>query len=533
MNKKLRNSLLLLIMICCTYCSCNQKHQGRKSDSYTQMKKNLQSIILRDKNNIIPSSDDSIKSVYNYFMENGEDSDKQKVNFYMASTYRDLNDNPRALNYFLKAQEIGESNDDIDAILQIKTYSQLAYIYCIQNNYREAMFIAEKECSIAKKAHCVTVWNIMDMVTPAFALNDTIKASKLDNITMKIIKNSHDYSKFSEIIAELLYNNTIWNKKDAADSCYNLIKQIKQQDRPHNYYTAIGAYYYKYVSKDSAANIYKEQMEKCHRLRSRHDAANGLMKYYAYKKQYKLSTKYALLLNDIKDSIEIEEAKDQTKNTYNEFRYQQNKRIQEKAHEEIEVARNRFVVCLFILVIFILVTTCLYYYRKKEIAEKLLNKDKAIKNAQFVIKKKDIELNDKKKELSELDEELSRTEENLELKMSQNKQLMKFAFMKKISSNASEIIDKFKKASEGQNNITEKEWQELFAAVDKLYPGFSAMVQNKIPKISNELLITAYLLKIGMTNPQIMRLTNFPHQTVWRRTKKVESLLCDELKFIP
>ena len=334
------------------------------------------------------------------------------------------------------------------------------------------------------------------------------------------------------MIAELLYNNTIWNKKDAADSCYNLIKQIKQQDRPHNYYTAMGAYYYKYVSKDSAANIYKEQMEKCHRLRSRHDAANGLMKYYACKQQYKLSTKYALLLNDIKDSIEIEEAKDQTKNTYNDFKYQQNKLIQEKAHEEIEVARNRFVVCLFILVIFILVTTCLYYYRKKEIAEKLLNKDKAIKNAQFVIKKKDIELNDKKKKLSELGEELSRTEENLELKMSQNKQLMKFAFMKKISSNASEIIDKFKKASEGQNNITEKEWQELFAAVDKLYPGFSAMVQNKIPKISNELLITAYLLKIGMTNPQIMRLTNFPHETEWKIIKKIETLLGDELRFI-
>lgn len=55
------------------------------------------------------------------------------------------------------------------------------------------------------------------------------------------------------------------------------------------------------------------------------------------------------------------------------------KLIKEKAHEEIEVARNRFVVCLFILVIFILVTTCLYYYRKKKIAEKLLNKDKAIK----------------------------------------------------------------------------------------------------------------------------------------------------------
>lgn len=36
-----------------------------------------------------------------------------------------------------------------------------------------------------------------------------------------------------------------------------------------------------------------------------------------------------------------------------------------------------------------------------------------------------------------------------------------------------------------------------------------------------------------MTSPQIMRLTNFPHQTVWRRTKKVESLLGDELKFIP
>lgn len=33
-----------------------------------------------------------------------------------------------------------------------------------------------------------------------------------------------------------------------------------------------------------------------------------------------------------------------------------------------------------------------------------------------------------------------------------------------------------------------------------------------------------------MTSPQIMRLTNFPHQTGWRIIKRVETLLGDELK---
>ena len=38
--------------------------------------------------------------------------------------------------------------------------------------------------------------------------------------------------------------------------------------------------------------------------------------------------------------------------------------------------------------------------------------------------------------------------------------------------------------------------------------------------------------KILMTSPQIMRLTNFPHETEWRIIKKVETLLGDELRFI-
>ncbi len=35
-----------------------------------------------------------------------------------------------------------------------------------------------------------------------------------------------------------------------------------------------------------------------------------------------------------------------------------------------------------------------------------------------------------------------------------------------------------------------------------------------------------------MTSPQIMRLTNFPHETEWKIIKKIETLLGDELRFI-
>ena len=60
-----------------------------------------------------------------------------------------------------------------------------------------------------------------------------------------------------------------------------------------------------------------------------------------------------------------------------------------------------------------------------------------------------------------------------------------------------------------------------------MYPDFKDKVQERIKRLSEPTLRTCYLLKIGMTNPQIENLMDVPHQTVWYRVRKIEDAMGD------
>ena len=51
------------------------------------------------------------------------------------------------------------------------------------------------------------------------------------------------------------------------------------------------------------------------------------------------------------------------------------------------------------------------------------------------------------------------------------------------------------------------------------------LLLNKIKRINEPLLRVCYLLKIGLTGPQIVNLTGYPRQTVWVRIKRIEAVL--------
>jgi hypothetical protein len=97
--------------------------------------------------------------------------------------------------------------------------------------------------------------------------------------------------------------------------------------------------------------------------------------------------------------------------------------------------------------------------------------------------------------------------------------------MNNISCDAKEIINKVKNASVGKYRLNDDEWKELFGAIDKLYPDFTYEVQAKFKKIGEPLLRVCYLLKIGLSGPQIVNLTDYPRQTVWDRIKRVEKVI--------
>ena len=72
---------------------------------------------LQDKAYIAHTSVDTIKAVCRFFEKNGNAKERQEAYYYMGSVYRDLNDYPNAVTYFLKSAEVAENNNDIDGAL--------------------------------------------------------------------------------------------------------------------------------------------------------------------------------------------------------------------------------------------------------------------------------------------------------------------------------------------------------------------------------------------------------------------------------
>ena len=116
-------------------------------------------------------------------------------------------------------------------------------------------------------------------------------------------------------------------------------------------------------------------------------------------------------------------------------------------------------------------------------------------------------------------------EEDFKLLVAQNRELTKLMLMNDIAGEGSDIIEKVKKTSKGKYRLNDEEWKELLGAIDKLYPEFTYEVQSKFKRISEPMLRVCYLMKIGMSAPQIVNLTDYPRQTVWVRIKKIEQIM--------
>ena len=80
------------------------------------------------------------------------------------------------------------------------------------------------------------------------------------------------------------------------------------------------------------------------------------------------------------------------------------------------------------------------------------------------------------------------------------------------------------KRHRGREKLEDSDWKILYANVETIYPGFRASVTS-MPRTSEIVIKTAYLLKMGFSNPQIENITQSSRTTVWERVKKINEHL--------
>ena len=515
------------------------KPQFDNETEYMCNKLALLEIRLQDKAYITHTTDKQIKDICRYFEENGTSIEKQEAYYYMGSVYRDLNDYPNAVTFFLKSAAIAEETSNADVALWGNSYSQLSHLYRTQLNYTEALDVALKRLEVAERNDNANNRTYMTIASCYSKLNDTINSVKFYNLIINNLNNAVIDRKNADIIATAMGDYALYGYKDEATHCYELLNRLNKKERPFNYLSNLSVYYECFVSIDSAAVARLELYNTTSRIESKYDASQWLTRYYASIKDYEKATEFAIKFIDANLAVNNKRNLEHTTNAKNFFQYRRDKEEEPRVMQNAAKDRYNLVIGVSISIIVLLGTVTLHYRRKKRLLDIILNKEKNIESAKVLIEKRDFEIErekrcieEKEKELrklnaanSRLSKELQNAKEDFDMLVAQNCELTKLTIMNNMAKSNGDIIEKVKKTSKGKYHLSDDEWKELLGAIDKLYPEFTHEVQAKFKKINEPLLRVCYLLKIGLTGPEIANITDYPRQTVWDRIKKVKETI--------
>lgn len=468
-----------------------------KQTVYIQNKYALLKIRLHDKAYITHTTDSIIKEVCRYFERNGSNKERQEAYYYMGSVYRDLNDSPNAITYFLKAVAIGQDKTEIDTTLLVNSYSQLSGLYTKQFNDSLALETAIMELNLAKKIKIEDSRSYMGVGNCYFLLKDTFNTIRFYRLALEDIIRKNKEKENLDILSKQLGTYTKLNYKAEADYCHALLKRHLKNKVPNNYLINLAIYYDKYISHDSAKVVLHKLYETSNNIESIYDATRRLTRIYANKNDYKNATFYALEFIAANEAVIKQRNIEHTTNAKNFFQYKKEKEKEIFIKQKLYNNKLYLIIGTFVSILIILIIFLSFYYHKKKLLDIILSKENEIKNVNQLIKKcitdleelnkeitkKEKELHDKEKHILSLTTRLEESEENVKVLLVQNNELTKFALMKKILSNAEEIIEKFKESANGQHKLSEEDWKDLFGAVNKLYPEFSFEIQKHLKKV--------------------------------------------------
>lgn len=504
---------------------------------YVYNKYLLLMIRLRDKTYITTTSSDTIENVVDYFEKHGNDNELMESYYYQGSIYRDLKDYPRAITSFIDALDIAKNKDVKDYPLLQNTYSQLSGLYKKQQLYEESLKMAKAGYKMAIKTNTVDPIYIMDVASSALHIGDTIEARKYSLKALDWIKNNQSLY-YPDVVCELLIKFSEWKMKEEAEKCLEIIHYIPDGSDIHNYLAAMAHYYEGISMMDSAMDYNRRILTESGNLSQRMSAAHRLMDYYIQHGIYNISVEYSKIYAQLVDSAFLENQYEQTSRACGNHLYATSMRKEMEAQKEANEykIKNYFILICFLFSL--LLFAILYGQRKRKFTKLLIDKQKRLDFAQNTIKQYDLKLEEAEKEKSEkekiiaqfnneiksLNECIAHYQANILNKQNQIRELARMSFSDKVRDQSDVLLKKLNEASQGKGKLEDSDWKILYANVETIYPGFRASVTS-MPRTSEIVIKTAYLLKMGFSNPQIENITQSSRTTVWERVKKINEHL--------
>ena len=530
----------------------------RDKNNYTQNKYDLLRIRLNDKADNLPTSDNiiKIKRLMKYFEEEGSIPDKQEVYYYAGSTYRDLQDTPRALEYFFKSLDYAIDNKECDPIMLRNTYSNLNYLYYQVQNYTDALKAAIKELEYCKKTHSDDIVPYMHVGTSYLALDSLQQAeAAFDSAYAHIVK-SVDFSGLQNMLVFLLYDYSALKNTKKAKDCATLICNNPTNDFSTYSCMAFAGYYESIGENDSAAFYCKQILDDGTDINNMYEASKLLFRIYSKAGEVDRACQYANIYLQISDSLDFGGRQKLAATVNNAYLYHLDKKEEQNLKDEKEKYKNTLIIVSLIALLLASVGYILHFRRRnkqlkviaglsselqrisdndKQLREDIKKKEKELTKSRKSLENTSNELNNVKQELqrvnnelTEYNEALKEKEEQLAERMEQNKSFIKLLHQSELEGKAEDVIHAIRQSSTGRKNMESADWKQLFKAVDELHPTFKDRLLKELGNFTEDQKRVCYLMRIGLSKPQIQNMTNLARVTIWRWAKKYDWVVTSE-----
>ena len=480
----------------------------RGESEYVRNKYELLKIRLCDKAYRPATSDVAIRNLMRYFGDKGSSLEKQEVFYYAGSVYRDLCDTPRALEYFLNSLDYAQSGMVYDTVMLRNTYSNLNDLYYNVQDYGNAALMARKELEVCRLLDSDRLIPYLHLCSSYIGLDSLSLASAATDSAFNIFRASSVHERNNDDLVYVLYYYSMINNKRMASLCHTMI--MKDSSICSGFIPSLFfAYYYDCVEKKDSAIAYCEKaLELSKSLEERYDATKLLFALNKSNGDDKTACRLAYSYMQLSDSLDFGKRQEKAAQINNQHKYYIDKNREQTLSEQKEKYRRTLYLVSFIAIMLLCLGYVIHITRRNRQLNKILSLNVEIER---------VSLQEKN-----LRDELARKESELNEKMAQNKTLVRLLHQSELTDKAEEVIESIRQVSNGEKTMSQSDWDQLFTAVNALYPDFKEQMVNKCDALTEQQIQFCYLLRIGLSNVQIKNVTNMSRVTVWRWMKKFE-----------
>ena len=483
-----------------------------------QMYYRLLCIKAKDKAYITHTSDSAILPVVEYYEREGDKKHLPEAYYYAGRVYRDLEDAPQALDYFEKALDAMQENENLK--VKSKVYAQMGTLFSYQNLYEEAlnMFKHSLQCDISLKDSIGMVFNYRDMADAYRSLKEPDSAlyyyQKSYQLCQQLERKDLGNMLQSQLASFYLDRGEY---PQAQKALQHALQDIKSYNKSGIY--SIAAHYYHDIDNIDSAQWYYNELLQCGSIYSKELAYRGLTNIMLRKGESIPAAEFlyqALLLGDSIHKITVTE---DIRRSHALYKHQ----VREKGNQRLKLQNlKQRQTGIFLIIAFALLSGSgiLYYLRRKKamqhrlkVAEQLREEayrrsrefmeenNRQIQALESNIERLKHQLHDSDQQKMELEQKISIIEStNRQVELEQGKRRMEEGLFFR-----SDIYGLFRQKVEAGKTPGQTEWEQLARQLDASFDHFTQkLLQPGLLKEKE--LHTCMLIKAQFKNKEMAQL---------------------------